>query len=535
MTFRRSPEGFVPVVLLILLAIAFGWMALDGSDVDSEDGLELVGEAVANEESRDAHGDLPLAVAGSEEAVGSELLEEPKRENEREAVEGTSNVPLIVQVHDPDGNPVPDLPLIIRRTPPTRSVKELREMGFEVQFTDGSGRAVFPDGDQYRENPGGLWIYHLVAFNSLPRTRLDKEIVSQEVIESIQPRFGSIEVPVIELNGELANNIASVKLQRVSAEERLDLSLAKKRRTYRVNHPKGVATFPFVELGGNWRVEAKRTDTGLETPAEGMGPVRHKEIAQLPIRIGSNRPVVKVRLIGPDQTIIRSTVVQVESKGGIFGTTSHTHATDADGVLWLEVEGELLEFRPPSLTMTVHPENESSSVSGTLGPLSELVNGMNDLGDLQLVRNQVLVSGTVYDEMGPVIGGVKIALGSSVEGMDVNAPQARGKEEPRTTTSDEEGRFQFLGRRLPKDAELWAFIDTPEGRKQSEIVAVEGIGSDVKLHLRRAFVPTVKLLLPDYKNSQKLAKRINLVVTPTGEAEEPLHAVQQIVTNRGGR
>ena len=153
-----------------------------------------------------------------------------------------------------------------------------------------------------------------------------------------------------------------------------------------------------------------RLDSDFELSARGAGPVRAGEERAFEIQLGSEHPLLRMRLVDeagqplPDLEL-RLGLARYGWKGG-GSSGSHDARTDADGVLVLALapvrEGARQTLHLASIEEPVREARPA------LPPV--LDNRTHDLGDVRLVRPPIQVRGSVVDDSGQPASGARIEV-----------------------------------------------------------------------------------------------------------------------------
>ena len=510
----------LPFILLVALAVCFGVFSGDQEEQRAEDGL-VATEVAGTPEQQRAPGDrdLPASDFSAPQRV-EETQETIAEESAVHSAAASALNDIVVEVRDSSGRLLEGVPLALNAAPRRRYMNDPKKDQGALEFTDELGRVTFRNAKDSLPKPS--FVSFSVAFKTAPKIELTEALLEQEVIEAVMPPYGSLEVSVFRVDGQPSGRVSSIYIEPIGSEEATNPALVNKRPRFHADYVAGRALFSFVEPGLNWEAVASKSGTDATTSATGEGPMLAGESARLEIHIGSDRPVVKLRLLDADHKAMAETLVHVLSTGGIYGTQTHNDSTDEGGYLWVEVSPEVIEHFPPTLTLTAGESSEA--LMGKVGPLRDLVFGENDLGDLVLRAQQVLVHGTVVDQSGQPIAGARVGLGTQVNfAYEENMQRYGLSPDTRATSTDGEGAYEFLGLDLPANVRLWATEETESGRTQSEVVQVDAFGSQIHLVLQRAFSPTAEVLLPMGAKANSLASRIQLVVTAAnGHTRGPL-------------
>ena len=500
-----------PLLLAALLALAFGAIVLATWRSGSQESPGALAMEPTAEEPAPG-GVVPLVestpiLEGLEhvESVGAPS-DSASTDSRRSAVPEASDNDLLVEIVDFTGRPVAGLPLVISVDAPPPELREVRELGLPLAFTDDDGRATFPKGklrvlDDRSSPTRHLW--HFVAFEELPRIALTEAVFAQDVVRSVQPPYGSLEVHVVELDGTQAENLATVRIQLVLREETNDPNLARDRPAFHTTEIEaGRAHFPFVEPDRAWVAAALRQDTDFFSQGSGPGPIVPGTSARIEVRMGSDRPVVRLRLIDEAGRALAERSVSIRVTSDFEPGDSVEYITDESGVVLVEIKGEFFWFMTPEMLIECEGQ-EGEKLEACLDSFSQLEPGLNDHGDVTLLRQRPIVSGRVVDEHGVPFEGASVAFGPDVR-YDLSGESYHfGTDATVRATSAQDGSFQISGIPWQGQRFVWAYHtklfsdnsgnDVPG---QAEAIELETLGQRVELVLREAKQPVVTLLVP---------------------------------------
>lgn len=526
---RNNSSATLFLLVAVVLAGGGLYLASGGGDNVSATSLGDSQEEPLSSEAASASppGNLPQAAHAREASApsnsrpaepGAAALAEPQSERVNVALAEESE-DLIVLVQDSNGRPLENLWVWVSSTPNGRF--PFSDDRFRVR-SDAEGRIRFegvrsslrPDRDYY--------LVHDVAFESLPHTLITPSTLELPVLLTIQPDYGSIEVSVVDYDGEPARQLESVALQLISPDEERDASLAFTRQSFDGTPAGNRCLFLYVELGRNWGVRAVR-GAGFDTQATSEGPRALAATTKIEARFGSDRPVLLMRavnkrgaampgvrlslsmltLFGPQKNQIAMTDARGEfaahfglEGAGIVGGTLRASYTGDDGVTYL----------------------------GKFAELGDLENGENHRGDLVLHAAADIVHGRVVDVVGAPLSGVFVRAGLSPD-YEFGSQSRIDFIETRT---DADGEFVIRGHEDWEDFKVWAFYsDGPWGTKvstvpeglqdaRSSVLDARRGSAALVLVLGNLVQPHVEMLLP--KGAK--AKHVELVLIPDGRPEE---------------
>jgi hypothetical protein len=311
-------------------------------------------------------------------------------------------------------------------------------------------------------------IVHDMAFEELPTLLLTSRLLDQDVIESVLPPFGAIEVRASELDGSRAKDVA-LELALVRREEGRDALAAFDRPSWTREAPEGVAHFPFVELGRDWSASVHRLESDVRSHAEGAGPSGQGQVVELEVVHGSDHPVLALRAVDRAGKPFARVRLALERGRFQWSTQSFAVGTDERGVFTIDSDrgwyfgGDLLVTYTP-------PEGEPLRGYAQLPHVLEA--GLQDGGDVVLEPSGVLVAGYVVDELGNGVADARVAAGSNVDYEDEPVPEP-SVEAPElvirlgrvtigalevSTRSSRAGAFELVGRLPGDEFQVWAQV-----------------------------------------------------------------------------
>ncbi len=258
-----------------------------------------------------------------------------------------------------------------------------------------------------------------LPFAPAPYERLDRSAPPSSPVRLVLPPSGSLRVELVGSNGAPVTDVDSILL-RLPPAPRGGISFRSNAADARARVVAGVAEFPHVGLGAEFEVEVPADDTGRAARKHRVrGPVRSGETAVARLTIPSDPPILTGRIVDGAGTPIRG----MDLLGYVI-EPGHT-ATDAwheDGTARCVTDSDgrfrftLVRDPGASPAAKLHVGRISNGPSGSWGGRSvalvdlpaSLPGGESDLGSVTFRGTETLVEGTVVDESGNGIQGVRI-------------------------------------------------------------------------------------------------------------------------------
>lgn len=467
---RRS----LPVLVAVLLAAA-GWVAY-----------------VAWPTSRAASAPPSDAVAAPRPDTAAPLTAKPRAADARETTtpspeaepkRSTLDQDLRVRVVDHRGQPLFELPLQVC------TEEQLQKTGHQPiarVLTDRQGMAVFRDlRRKMNELDKVCYLVHDVCFEQPPKLLLDAKALAAEVVERVQPAYGSIAVVV---DGQGIGAGAQADLAVVRHGEAEDPTLAWQRKSWTSDMHSGRAAFHFVELGRRYCATVRRSKAEVGSEITGDGPGVPGEQVELRVPLDADHPVAVFRAITADGTPLAHTKLRASIRKDWGGTIDPEVVTDAAGRFRIDLRERAIFSNDELLVRCNHQGREIAACTELptrLGP------GRHDRGDLVLRPLGVLLAGHAFDSAGRPVAGVLVRAGASV----FHASAWGSSLEPRTLSAKTgvDGSFELTGVLRGSEHHVWVDADY----QRSDPVTARAGDRDVRLQVYKICRPVVTVRLPD--------------------------------------
>lgn len=389
------------LVVLLAGALAFAlWWAVDpradlpvapGAPTPAEDR----GAGTALNATADADADHASAAAQPDDS-GKRVV--------RQAVDTTGRarataLDLAVRIVDPEGRPVPRLDVYVTADPSDGERRFTSTDARGEALLTGARAEIAADPDEE------WWLVHDVAFEELPRTRLDAATLAQDVVVSVQPHWGTVHVVAVDANGRVDPSVDRAVLELVQPEEAGDPSLLWERRSWLAPPMRdGATTAEFVELGRTWAGLVYRPGAETGSRATAPGPVLPRQAITIEVRLDADHVVAVFRAVDASGTPLPAVALQVVLRDAFGGADELAVVTDASGHFPVDASGMdwFEEY------VTVEREDETEPLTGAARLPEGMHNGRNDCGDVMLRPRSVLVAGQVTDAAGRPLTGVRV-------------------------------------------------------------------------------------------------------------------------------
>jgi hypothetical protein len=391
--------------------------------------------------------------------------------NDRSAAEPASGVAaadrvetddLRVRVVDPAGEPVEGA--AVRLAPDSRALKEHRLPDGTKNTrltTDRDGYARFA-GVRSRLSllecaaqgePGILTLEIPFADPPSPPTLLDTAKLAEPVVVIVIPFSGTIDVHVRRVDGANAPDSSRVNLLLLRDEDLASPLPPRSAMNWSAETVDGIATFGCVELGRTWDVLASQPGSQIRTHVRAAGPIGSRSRVSIDVVLGSDHPVIAYRAIDERGRGLPNVELDVMRNSAMsFGFQESVRTrTDGNARFLVEVENGR-GFRSEALLVGYRPDERTQLYARAAIP-AELVDGLNEGGDVVLLPPPLLVVGVVQDAAGQPAAKAAVHLNAGNRHR-----LSFGNQEPSdaSTETDESGRFKLRGMYSTQRFELWA-------------------------------------------------------------------------------
>jgi hypothetical protein len=322
----------------------------------------------------------------------------------------------------------------------------------------------------------------------VPRVAFDDQPWPSRPLRLVLPPTGGVTVRLLAESGEPYVQRARVELSLVDRNP--DMTARQRNsRTFSREAEQGVASFSYVGVDLELRVNARSFDELRPVTDTVTGPLRAGQVVEVPLRFEQRWPVLVGRLLdeGGMPLAERSVEVRLQSGGNERGT--HEFVSDSEGRFRCTIEsrGVLRE-----LTLELLAAKDDADVARTKAlELATLPPEDVDLGDVVLEPAGLIAAGIVLD-----------AADEPVEGAGVQAQfgltDGRGRmrwDSARSAlgaTSGADGRFELRGITQPEELRL---VASKRGWTDAGPVASRLGAEDVVLRLSRSGALEGALLL----------------------------------------
>jgi hypothetical protein len=401
----------IALLILVLALLAGGLWLLGGSRARREPASEP--PRLGSGDTARSETDVLAPPAAAEDAVAAGARSgELAEEREDTGSLGKARAPALasddlrVQVVDPARRAVAGLSLSVREA----DVLVSAEGTVSRATTDAEGMATFAGMRSFllgRSAPSTL--VHEVTFEEPPELQLTHALLDRDVVVSVLPPFGAIEVRASELDGTRARDTV-IELSLVRRDEGRDPLSAFDRPSWSREAPGGVAHFPFVELGRDWSAAVRHSAFDVRSRADGPGPIGPGQVVVLDVVLGADHAVLALRAVDRAGRPFASARLTVERFEFFGGGQRVERDTDARGVF--TVDRDLGWFFGGSLLVS-HVAADGVVHSGFAELEAANEPGLHDGGDVVLEPASLLVAGRVVDERGSGVEGARVTAGAS--------------------------------------------------------------------------------------------------------------------------
>jgi hypothetical protein len=417
--------------LLILLLIAIAAMALLLSDVfdgDSGDQPPLSAPDAAETDAEAEPADLPMAQpdpavnalveAASESAAAKSNREEVASLTPETGAEADQPLDefLRVLVHDPEGQPLATVPVSLwtmsrGRYYPWKEVGTLEDgiATFDLPPLDGA--------DDLKLAVGFKFPYVGSKTVQLKRSALPAEPISLSLEAT-----GSIAVQLIGPDDQPWPYATEVRLVPAPGFfERKSKALQKFGPGYgsQESNAEGQVVFPFVAIKKQYVVGVQYNSWGKWQRRNFAAPAKAGGKVEIVLRLIEPVPMVRFRLLDPDGAPVNSrdwfgVLSQFDlSNGGMSSRGSSANSnTDADGytLFPINVNQRLDSWTLRQLTLNCRVPDTGPMLHARVDLTRKLNPGVQDIGDVQLLKFKLLASGRILSDRGTPVEGVSLTM-----------------------------------------------------------------------------------------------------------------------------
>ena len=340
-----------------------------------------------------------------------------------------------------------------------------------------------------------------------------------DVIELKMPPFGQVKAIFYGADGKPSDQVESAWLEVLS---RFEAGSNYNRNVASVTDPDG-ATWPAVGLNLDVKVHLRLKGSQQEVTIAGAGPKRSRELTILTPEAAAEvvaAPTVSIRVLDDDGKPVALEQLGVSFVDPEFAR-SFTRRTDKDGRVDLEVP----ERHRDSDSVVVYIMRRKFGANGgfSVALPEEIPAGRIAVGDRKLKEEPVRLAGTVVDERGDPVSGVKLVTGRMFRRRSTSRSGA-SEFVDLAAASDNKGSFELrhifdeLGdlkmgssEYFIKDMSDWSLGDT-------DVKIVVGRPGKVAVALKDPPEDTLRLLLIDAEDSS--AKWTHYIFSHNGKASK---------------
>lgn len=370
------------------------------------------------------------------------------------------SIPVLVQ--DPFGSPVAGLPVAVRlRSSTWKNDHRVAPTGPDGRRTIRHVREGLRERDDRRHSIAAVaTLLEPVEVPFEPDSPPTGEVVLTV------PVTGSLEVRVLPMPGGPPIGAGRVELS-VHEPGRDEVpSFWSRVDTVTAELENGLARFEHVALGLEVDVAARGESSTRSTRASGPGPIVAGTPARMELALGSDHPVLRLRVLDSNGAPVPDTTLQVGvTSASVLGPESEHESVDTDGasVLWYDFPRFVAVDAARTLFVQLDAKQGGSGESAEVDLSRGLALGLNDLGDVTLAAARLVASGRLVR-----------ADGTPIEDCTVSAQAVHSREDGESwfeslddvsDSTDGEGRFELPGRvetdRVRLSASCGAWIAEP--------------------------------------------------------------------------
>jgi hypothetical protein len=304
---------------------------------------------------------------------------------------------LPIQVVDSAGRPVVGVPVALRQ----RGAWRIDEpVVVRTEAPDGIGRVPHAGARIAASAANGIWLAAVQAVLREPLEReIDPSVTPSEPVVLVLPETGSVDVQVLEADGQPYSDLAQVHLAAAGPGPAGEPAAAISRG--------GRARYDFVELGLDLRASANRLRSGPgRAEATGPGPRAAGESIALTLRLGGSGTVLQARVVTPDGAPVATRDLHAALRDPT-DSMAFLVRTDADGRIRFDLATHVANRG--ALTLTVRDPLDGRAALGATVPAGTPP-GIHDLGELVLGSAPLLSAGAVVDAQGAPVPRAAIRL-----------------------------------------------------------------------------------------------------------------------------
>ncbi len=346
---------------------------------------------------------------------------------------------------------------------------------------------------------------------------IDPEALPVEALVLTVPSTGSLEVLVSALPGGPPADKGRVELYLHDPSSAAGPSFWGRGDMLSAELAGGSALFTHVGLGLEFDVEARAERSTVPTRATGAGPRSPGERARLELALGSDHPVLRMRILDPAgvpaaRTGLRAKLRTSSEMGS--DTSEDDLSTDEAGLAWYDLSPLWSEEARRVLDLLVEPASEAAAqwlgASAQIDLTRAFPAGTSDVGDVRLRSAGRIASGRVETSDGTPVEGAEVTAEWTARSQALG--QDQGWYERLDARSDAQGRFELLG---AIEGEMLRLSASSGGQDSARLECRAG-ASDLVLTLLEGARVEGRLLLDEAISSDAL--RVALHV-PEDQAE----------------